>query len=72
MSLTLRLAVQSAVAERLDDLIRVAQRLRAAVVAESPAAPLPTFPLARLAVDVDAMVGRLEGHAEQLAGGPTR
>lgn len=56
-------AVQEAVAARLTDLTAAAQRLQGLLDARSDA---PPFPLARLAVDVDGMVGALERHAQAL------
>jgi hypothetical protein len=58
--------VNAAVADRITDLIVLAQRLRAAVEAETPQALLPTFPLMRLGIDIDSMAVALEEHAEKL------
>jgi hypothetical protein len=58
--------MNAAIADRLTDLIVLAQRLRAAVEAETPKALLPTFPLMRMALDADSMVTALEGHVEKL------
>lgn len=58
--------MNAAIAARLSDLIAVAEKLRATVSAERPGALLPTFPLMRLGLDVDAMVTLLQGRVEML------
>jgi hypothetical protein len=58
--------VNDAIAARLGDVIRLAERLKAAVEGETPSALLPTFQLMRAGVEVDAMVNILQGHVERL------
>ena len=56
-------AVKAATVARLDDLVAAAKRLQALLDARQDA---PPFHLARLAIDVDAVVGMLQRHAEAL------
>jgi hypothetical protein len=58
--------MKPAIHERLSDLIDAARRLQHALDAERADAPLPTFFLCRLAIDVDETVGRLERQAEAI------
>ena len=56
--------MKEAIAARFDDLIALAQRLKATVEAERPGALLPTFPMMRLGLAVDAMTTALHNHVE--------
>jgi hypothetical protein len=56
-------AIASAIAARLDDLIGLCERLKAAVESGAPAAPLLIL---RMAVDVDAAANILQSHVERL------
>ncbi|HBI42445.1 MAG TPA: hypothetical protein DDY78_06235 [Planctomycetales bacterium] len=58
--------MKEVIAARLDDLIALAQQLKATVEAEQPGAMPPTFPLMRLGLDADAMVNTLQAHLERL------
>lgn len=60
--------MQTAISERLTDLISVAELLKTVIDAETPEKLLPTFPLCRVALLVDSTVGQLETLAEQLSG----
>ena len=59
--------MNAAVAARLDDLIALAQRLKATVEGEKPSALLPTFFMMRLGLAVDAMTTEMQGHIERLS-----
>jgi hypothetical protein len=60
------LTMQLAIVDRIEDLEKVAARLKAILNAERPGAMLPTISLCRLAIDVDETANRLAAHAEQL------
>jgi hypothetical protein len=59
--------LKSAISQRFDDLISVAQKLQAVLDQEDGKRPLPGMLLARLAATVDEAAAALERHAEGLA-----
>jgi hypothetical protein len=58
--------MNTAIAARLDDLIAVAEKLKATIEAGRPGALLPTFQLMRAGIEVDGMTTALQAHLERL------